>query len=109
MPTSHVSHLLEKLEQQSTLLSKQVDCCFPISEDDLLKLEALAEVYNLSKESLVTTLLHTVLIEVEEKMPYRAGSKVIRMEEGDPIYEDIGPMPRYLAIKKRLQTTVKCA
>ena len=109
MPTNHVSHLLEELEQKATLRSKQVDCSFPVSEEDLIRIEALAEVYNLPRESLVATLLHTVLTEVEEKMPYREGTRVIRMEEGDPIYEDIGPTPRYLAIKNRLQSGTKCA
>ena len=54
------------------------------------------------RTQLAAELLHTVLLEVEEKMPYKPGTKIIRMEEGDPVYEDIGPMPRYIAIKHRL-------
>ena len=35
-------------------------------------------------------------------MPYIQGSKVIRIEDGEEIYEDAGPMPRYLAAQKAL-------
>lgn len=102
MPNNHVATLLNTLEEQSTEKRKKVDCHFAINEDDKLKVQALAELFHLSEETLVADLLHTVLLEIEEKMPYRAGTQIIRMEEGDPVYEDVGPMPRYIAIKKRL-------
>ena len=109
MPNNHISHLLQDLEHQATIRGKQMECNFTLNEEDLIKVEALAELYKLPKEELVATLLHTVLLEIEQKMPYKAGTKVIRIEEGDPIYEDIGPMPRYLAIQNRLQSGIKCA
>ncbi|MBU2967459.1 hypothetical protein Q4508_06895 [Amphritea sp. 2_MG-2023] len=109
MPNNHVAHLLNTLEEQSTEKRKLVDCNFAINEEDKLKVQALAELFHLSEEELVAELLHTVLLDVEEKMPYRAGTKIIRVEEGDPVYEDIGPMPRYMAIKSRLSKTTKCA
>ncbi len=109
MPNNHVSHLLNKLEQHSTEQTQLVECNFAISQEDQVKVEALAELFHLPADQLVADLLHTVLLEMEEKMPYRAGTKVIRVEEGDPIYEDIGPMPRYIAIKSRLNKAPKCA
>lgn len=109
MPNNHVSHLLNKLEQHSTEQTQLVECNFSISQEDQVKVEALAELFHLPADKLVADLLHTVLLEMEEKMPYRPGTKVIRVEEGDPIYEDIGPMPRYIAIKSRLNKTPKCA
>ena len=109
MPNNHVTKLLRELEQQATERSTQVNCNFTISAEDLIKVQALAEMYQLPSDELVADLLHTVLLEIEEKMPYRAGTKVIRMEEGDPVYEDIGPMPRYMAIKNRLSKTTKIA
>ncbi|WP_296061006.1 hypothetical protein [uncultured Amphritea sp.] len=109
MPNNHVTHLLKKLEEQSTEKSKLVDCNFAIGEEDKYKVEALAELFHISEEELVADLLHAALLEIEEKMPYRAGTKVIRVEEGDPVYEDIGPMPRYMAIKSRLSKITRCA
>ena len=35
-------------------------------------------------------------------MPYVQGDKVIRLEEGDEVYEDIGPLPRYLDAQKKV-------
>ncbi|WP_019619945.1 hypothetical protein [Amphritea japonica] len=109
MPNNHVSHLLNKLEEHSTEQTQLVDCNFSISKEDQIKVEAMAELFQLPADKLVADLLHTVLLEMEEKMPYRAGSNVIRVEEGDPIYEDVGPMPRYMAIKNRLNKSTKCA
>jgi len=75
----------------------------PISKDDISKIEALAEVYQLPSEDIVANLISSALREVEEKMPYIAGSKVVRIEEGDPVYEDAGHMPDYLKAKERIQ------
>ena len=109
MPNNHVARLLTELEQQATQRSKLVDCSFTISEEDLIKVQALGELFNMEESELVADLLHTVLLEMEEKMPYRPGTKVIRIEEGDPVYEDIGLMPRYMAIKNRLSKSTKIA
>ena len=46
--------------------------------------------------------MHQALNTLEEQMPYIAGDKVIRVEEGEEVYEDVGPMPRYLAAKRSL-------
>ncbi|OMH30919.1 hypothetical protein [Motiliproteus sp. MSK22-1] len=75
----------------------------PISKDDVAKLEALAEVYQLPTEDIIANLISNALREVEEKIPYVQGSKVVRIEEGDPIYEDAGLMPKYLKAKERLE------
>ncbi|MGB0733875.1 MAG: hypothetical protein ACPGPF_08910, partial [Pontibacterium sp.] len=64
---------------------------------------AMANVFDMEPQALVSSLLHTVLLEAEASMPYRAGTKVIRVEDGDPIYEDVGPTPRYLAAKRKLE------
>jgi len=103
MSNQHVSRLLEEFEQKASHKAALTEVTFPISEDDLIRLEALADVFDMSQNELVTALLHTVLQEVEASMPYRQGSKVIRIEDGDPVYEDIGLTPRYLAVKRRLE------
>jgi hypothetical protein len=47
-------------------------------------------------------------------MPYVAGQKVISTDEqGDPVYEDIGPTPRFIELarkyRKKLEAEVKQA
>ncbi len=37
-------------------------------------------------------------------MPYIAGDKVIRVEESAEVYEDVGPMARYLEAQEHLKT-----
>ena len=42
------------------------------------------------------------LEELEASLPYVKGSKVVATDEqGDPLYEDIGPTPRFLALSRR--------
>lgn len=67
------------------------------------KLEALSEMYpRRSVENLITDMLSTALNEIEEEMPYVKGSKVVAEdEEGDPIYEDAGPTPRFLSLSRQ--------
>ncbi len=36
-------------------------------------------------------------------MPYVPGTTVIRVEDGDEVYEDVGPLPRYLNTQKQLR------
>lgn len=109
MPSSHVSRLLEALEQKARTQASLTDINVTIAKEDAIRLEALASAFGLSREDVCSSLLHSILMEVEEKMPYRPGSKVIRIEDGDPIYEDIGPMPRYLAAKRKLEKERDCA
>ena len=51
------------------------------------------------KELLVSGL---ALEGIETSLPYQKGTKVIATDEqGDPIYEDIGPTPRFLALSRK--------
>lgn len=71
--------------------------------DDAAKIHALAELYpGHTEEDLITDLLTTAIQELEAVMPYRPGARVISQDEqGDPVYEDVGPTPRYLELTKR--------
>ena len=70
---------------------------------DAARLSALAELYPRRQvEELITDLLSAALDEVESTMPYIRGSKVVATDEmGDPMFEDIGPTPRYLALTEK--------
>lgn len=67
------------------------------------KLKALAEMYpRRSLTDLITDLLTAALNEVESSLPYIRGDTIVaRDEQGDPLYEDIGPTPRYLELTQK--------
>jgi len=67
------------------------------------RLAALAEMYPRRRpEELLGELLGAALEELETSFPYIQGHQVIATdEEGDPLYEDIGPTPRFLALSRR--------
>jgi hypothetical protein len=74
--------------------------------EDAAKLQALAEMFpRRNVTDIITELLSASLNEMESSLPYVSGDKVVALdEEGDPIYEDIGPTPRFLALsQKKLQ------
>jgi hypothetical protein len=68
--------------------------------DDAARLAALAEMYpGRTPEQLTTELLAAALAEVAAAMPYVAGDRVIATDEqGDPVYEDVGPTPRFMEL-----------
>lgn len=67
------------------------------------RLAALQEMYpKHHPEELLGELIGAALEELETSFPYVRGSRVIATdEEGDPMYEDIGPTPRFLALSRR--------
>jgi hypothetical protein len=79
--------------------------------DDAARLAALAEMFpGRAPEQLITELLGVALNEVAAAMPYVAGKRVISTDEqGDPLYEDVGPTPRFMELarehRRRLETT----
>lgn len=103
MASNHIESMLESWDQQMVHHYLTVNQQIPIAIEDTIKLDALAEAYQLPREKIITHLISHALKDVEEKIPYIPGSKVIRTEEGDPVYEDIGHTPKYLSIKTRLE------
>ncbi|BAN50305.1 hypothetical protein [Metapseudomonas resinovorans] len=67
------------------------------------RLAALSEMYpKRSVEELIGELVGAALEELEASFPYVKGSQVVATDEqGDPLYEDIGPTPRFLALSRR--------
>ena len=70
--------------------------------DEAAQLAALAEMFpGRAPEQLITELLGAALKELAATMPYVAGKGVISTDEqGDPIYEDVGPTPRFIALTR---------
>jgi hypothetical protein len=71
--------------------------------DDAAQLQALVEMFpGRTAEQLITELLGAALQEIATAMPYVAGQKVISTDDqGDPVYEDIGPTPRFMELARR--------
>ncbi|UMZ13216.1 pilin assembly protein [Pseudomonas sp. MPFS] len=67
------------------------------------RLAALAEMYpKRQPEELLGELIGAALEELEASFPYVQGPHVVATdEEGDPLYEDIGPTPRFLALSRQ--------
>ncbi|MGH1461506.1 MAG: hypothetical protein ACRBB6_05690 [Neptuniibacter sp.] len=102
MGNESLSRLLGEWENRARKVNSREEETLSIYQGDLIKLEALARMYKLSKDDVVATLIHEALNELEAKMPYIPGNKVIRIEDGEEIYEDAGPMPRYMAEQRKL-------
>jgi len=103
MSQSHISGMLDMLEQHSVYHNSLGEINLNITEEDRIRLQALAEAFQLPLEQVAAALIHSALMEVEERMPYKQGEKVIRVEDGDPIYEDVGLTPKYLSAKRKLE------
>ena len=103
MTSSLIKNMLDDWEQQSTRVQEQVSTDVILNKDDLIRVQALAETYRLPASDLLANLINTALQQVEVQIPYVAGTKVIRIEEGDPVYEDVGRTPEYMAAKARLK------
>lgn len=67
------------------------------------RLAAIIEMYpKRHPEELLGELIGAALEELEKSFPYVKGSTVVATdEEGDPLYEDVGPTPRFLALSRR--------
>ncbi|HSG04653.1 MAG TPA: hypothetical protein VLA39_13115 [Marinobacterium sp.] len=103
MPHTNIESLLAKLKIRGDELSSRTPLTIAIDTDDLIRLEALSRLYKLPMEELSATLMSEILQQVEARIPYKPGPKVIRVEDDEPIYEDIGDMPRYLEIKRAIE------
>jgi hypothetical protein len=81
--------------------------------DDAARLHALAELFpGRTREQIITDLIGAALQEVAAAMPYVPGKKVISTDEqGDPVYEDAGPTPRFAELtrqfRKKLEAELK--
>jgi hypothetical protein len=55
-------------------------------------------------------LLGAALKEIAAAMPYVAGQRVIATDEqGDPVYEDIGPTPRFIQLARQHRRRLEAA
>jgi hypothetical protein len=107
--------LLESWRETSAAPRTVTEYAVRLPVDDAAQLQALAEMFpGRTAEQLITDLLGAALQEIATAMPYMAGQKVISTDEqGDPVYEDVGPTPRFIELarkhRKKLAAEVKQA
>ena len=79
--------------------------------DDAAQLAALTDMFpGRSSEQLISELLSVALKELVAAMPYVAGKRVISTDDqGDPIYEDVGPTPRFMALARAHRRSLEAA
>ena len=74
-----------------------------LPQRDAARIAALSEMYpRRSETELISELLTAALDELEAAMPYIPGTRVVSEdEEGNPVYEDTGPTPRFLELSRK--------
>ena len=79
--------------------------------DEAAQLAALADMFpGRSPEQLISELLGVALQELAATMPYVAGKRVISTDEqGDPVYEDVGPTPRFMELARNHRRELEAA
>jgi hypothetical protein len=71
---------------------------------DAARVEALHMMYpDCSDSQLMADLIRAALDELEVAMPYVPGNRIIAEDDyGDPIYEDLGPTPRFYSLSHEI-------
>jgi hypothetical protein len=94
--------LLESWRAQAAAPRTAASYAVQLPLDDAARLAALAEMFpGRTREQLITELLGQGLKELVAAMPYVPGTRVISTDEqGDPVYEDAGPTPRFMALSR---------
>jgi hypothetical protein len=107
--------LLESWRETAAAPRTVTEYSVRLAVDDAAQLQALTEMFpGRTAEQLITDLLRVALQEVATAMPYVAGQKVISTDEqGDPVYEDVGPTPRFMELarknRKKLEAEARSA
>lgn len=94
--------LLESWRQSAATPRTARSYAVRLPVDDAAQLAALADMFpGRAPEQLISELLSVALKELAAAMPYVAGKRVISTDEhGDPVYEDVGPTPRFIELAR---------
>ena len=98
-----ISELVREWESNATGNMSADRYTIPLDVESAARLAALVEMYpKRSTEELLGELVGAALEAIETSLPYQRGTRVISTDEqGDPIYEDVGPTPRFLALSRK--------
>lgn len=94
--------LLEHWQSLSRPHTPRINLHAELEYQDVARLRALAEMYpGCTVPGVMADLLHVALDELEAGLPYVHGRQIGEDECGDPVYEDIGPTPRFLSLTRK--------
>lgn len=97
--------LLERWQSLSRSPEPRIRLGLSLSRNDAARIYALAEMYpGLDIDEILGDVIHTALDDLQEAFPYINGSRQVAEDEfGNPVYEDIGPTPKFLALTRKYQ------
>ena len=98
-----IRELAQHWEQNAKGRLTKTGYAIQLDVESAARLAAISEMYpKRLPEELLGELIGAALEELETSFPYVKGNHVVATdEEGDPLYEDIGPTPRFLALSRR--------
>lgn len=99
--------IAELIQRWSRAVQARADvrtCAVHLPLRDAARVEALHLMYPVCSESqLMADLVRAALDELEVAMPYIPGTRIIAEDDyGDPIYEDLGPTPRFYSLSHEI-------
>ena len=99
-----IAELIERWSQAGRARSDVCPYTVHLPLRDAARLEALRVMYpGRSDSQLMADLIHAALDELEVAMPYVPGNRIIAEDDyGDPIYEDLGPTPRFYSLSHEI-------
>jgi hypothetical protein len=98
-----IRELAEQWEQNAKGRLTETAYAIHLDVEAAARLAAIAEMYpKRTPEELLGELIGAALEELEASFPYVRGQHVVATdEEGNPLYEDVGPTPRFLELSRR--------
>jgi predicted DNA-binding protein len=110
-PTVNFKELLEGWRASAAAPRTAQTYAVRLPLEDAARLAALAEMFpGREPGQLISELLSVALQEVAAAMPYVAGKRVISTDEqGDPVYEDVGPTPRFMQLSREYRQKLHTA
>lgn len=98
-----IRELAEQWEQNAKGRLTETAYAIHLDVEAAARLAAIAEMYpKRTPEELLGELIGAALEELEASFPYVRGQHVVATdEEGNPLYEDVGPTPRFLVLSRR--------
>lgn len=98
-----IRELARHWERNATGRLTKTQYAIHLDLESAARLAALTEMYpKHHPEELLGELIAAALEELEAGFPYVKGTAVVATDElGDPLYEDVGPTPRFLELSRR--------
>ena len=103
-----IRQLVQQWEQNATGRLASTPYQVHLDVEAAARLAALSHMYPKRRpEELLAELLAAALEDLEASLPYVQGTQVVATdEEGNPIYEDIGPTPRFLELARHYRQEI---